>query len=77
MATNTFYSSNTDAVNDVNARNHDYIAYLCPYAHENKACGSWCPLFEIAGHVRSKDSVLLQHVNLRCGDGHRAFHATT
>jgi hypothetical protein len=77
MATNTFYTSNVDAINDVNGRTHNYISYLCPFTHENKACGSWCPLFEIAGHTRGIDGANLTHVNLRCGDGHRVFHSIT
>lgn len=75
MATNTFYSNETDAKNDVNGRSHNYIAYLCPFTYGEKACGSWCPLFEIASHTRGLDGAVLTHVNLRCGDGQRVLHA--
>jgi len=75
MATNTFYKNEAEAVSDVNSRTHDYIAFICPFTHEERACGSWCPLFEIAGHTRSHDGVVLTHVALRCGDGKKAFHS--
>lgn len=71
---NVFYTSEADARADVNARSHNYIPYLCPFASSDKACGSWCPLFEIAEHTRGIDSARMRRVCLRCGDGQKVFH---
>jgi len=71
---NVFYSTEADALADVNGRSHTYIPYLCPFTHADKPCGSWCTLFEIAEHTRGLDVAKHRRVCLRCGDGQKVFH---
>ena len=70
---NVFYTSNANALADVNGRQHNYIPYVCPFYFEEKSCGSWCALFEIAEHTRGLDGAKMRRVCLRCGDGQKVF----
>lgn len=55
------------------ARGEVAINYECPFQSSPRACGSWCALFTIAGHTRSKDGARLYNVQLLCGSGKTAF----
>lgn len=60
------------------------IAYECPYTSTARACGNWCPLFEIQETQSIKTdangenvTTFKQCVGLRCGDGKKRFQYTS
>jgi hypothetical protein len=55
------------------ARDVVSLNYECPFQPSARACGSWCSLFTIAGHTRSKDGAEIYNVQLLCGSGKAAY----
>ena len=66
-------NNESNALSESNNREIVFINYECPFAHQRRACGSWCALFTINSSTRSKDNVEHTRIELRCGDG-RSFH---
>ncbi len=45
-------------------RGHSLKFQDCPFHHNNKMCGDWCPHFEEPGRIFSTDII---GINLSCG----------
>jgi len=82
MATSKFTANQSAAlfVNDAAgalaasvARGEVALNYECPFQPSPRACGSWCSLFTVAGHTRSKDGAEIYNIQLLCGSGKAAY----
>lgn len=69
----SLYDNQIDALAASDARDLQLVPYECPFAFEKKACGTWCALFELAGHTRGSDGTVFKRAGLRCGDGNKFF----
>jgi len=69
-----FFTDDEDAaLNECADRELTSIEYECPYRDKPRACGSWCPLFEVSHHSRSSDGAILIQATLKCGAGTKIF----
>jgi hypothetical protein len=80
-----FVNDESTALSDSQAHTPLFsIAYECPYTHSDRACGNWCPLFEMneTQSIRTNadgvnETTFKQSVGLRCGDGKKKFQYTS
>jgi len=73
QAAQLYENDEASALSASDARGTVSLNYECPFQPSSRACGSWCSLFTIAGHKRSKDGAEIYNVLLHCGSGQRSF----